>query len=124
MLNKILHISISLLLVTATTGVTISKHYSGGKPYSFSITGKAQSCCETDCDCCKNSADTFRLTADFLATTNTYHNDEPFTELCDIFYIAEQNLYHTCKYQSLLKVYYQLPLSDPDIRAQIQSFLL
>jgi hypothetical protein len=124
MLKKILHISISILLVAATTGVTINKHYSGGKLYSFSITGKAQSCCETDCNCCENSTDTFRLTADYLISTNPHPCDEPFTELCDIFYIAEQNLYHTSQYQSFLKVHEKFPLSDPDTRAQLQSFLL
>jgi hypothetical protein len=124
MLNKILHISISILLVTVTTGITINKHYSGGKLYSFSITGKAQSCCETDCNCCENSVDTYRLAADYLMSTNNCHSENTVLNICDLFYFVEQDNYYISQFQPVSITNHSLPLPVPDIRAQLQSFLL
>ena len=124
MTRKILHISISVILLVATTGITVSKHYAGGKLFSVSITGEAKSCCEHDCDCCDNSVDTYRLTADYIISANTYPADEPVVDLRDINNVAEQDIYHEYLYYSSFLEQYKLPASVPDIQAYLQSYII
>ena len=64
MLRKTSHIILSTLLLFATVGLTISKHYCGGNYVSTSIFGEAESCCDSE-DCCKNETETFQLDEDY-----------------------------------------------------------
>jgi hypothetical protein len=52
------------LLLFATVGIAISKHYCCGNHVSTSIFGEAESCCD-DSDCCKNESDFFQLDEDY-----------------------------------------------------------
>ena len=64
MSRKTSHIILSALLLFATVGLTISKHYCGGNYISTSIFGEAESCCDSD-ECCKNETETFQLDEDY-----------------------------------------------------------
>ena len=64
MLRKTSHIILSTLLLFATVGLTISKHYCSGDYVSTSIFGEAESCCDSE-DCCKNETETFQLDEDY-----------------------------------------------------------
>lgn len=64
MLRKTSHIILSSLLLFATVGLTISKHYCGGNLISTSIFGEAESCCDNS-DCCKNEIEIFQLDEDY-----------------------------------------------------------
>ena len=64
MLRKTSHIILSALLLFATVGLAISKHYCGGNHISTSIFGEAESCCG-DSDCCQNESEYFQLDEDY-----------------------------------------------------------
>ena len=63
MLRKTSHIILSTLLLFATVGIAISKHYCCGNLISTSIFGEADSCGDKD-DCCKNESELFQLDED------------------------------------------------------------
>ncbi len=65
MFNKVSHIVISLLLLTATMGITLSAHYCGEDLKSISVLADPDSCCDISVGCCHDEADTFRLDDDF-----------------------------------------------------------
>ena len=69
MLKKIRNIIIILILLVSTTGVSLSKHYSGGKLYSIALFGDAESCCKVPCDCCSDETDFMKLDIDFVSST-------------------------------------------------------
>lgn len=64
MLKKTSHIILSVLLLFATVGLAISKHYCGENHVSTSIFNEAESCCDGS-DCCKNESELFQLDGDF-----------------------------------------------------------
>ena len=68
-LKKFSHIILILLLLVSTAGVTINKHYSGGDLFSTALFVEADSCCEIPCGCCDESSDTFKIEAEYLAST-------------------------------------------------------
>ena len=68
-IKKLAHILMIFLLLIATAGVSINKHYSGGNLFSTSVFVEAKSCCETPCSCCKNTSELVQVKADFIAST-------------------------------------------------------
>ncbi|NQU53711.1 MAG: hypothetical protein HQ522_14365 [Bacteroidetes bacterium] len=84
MFKKASHIILSLLLLTTTIGVAISKHYCGGNLISTSFFTEAKSCCDSD-DCCKNESEVFQLDEDFSPISIT---EIPVTVELDLFSFA------------------------------------
>ena len=68
MLRKLLHISISFLLLISVSGFTIHKHYCHDKLTGISIFPDVDSCCESSCAHCKNETINCRLDLDILST--------------------------------------------------------
>ena len=66
MLKKIGHIVLSLLLLLATTGMAVSKHYCGDSLVSTVLFGEADPCCESG-SCCQNESSFYQLDEDFSA---------------------------------------------------------
>ena len=102
MLKRLVHIISALLLLTATTGFTISKHYCGTEVVSVSINSEAESCCGGMCssDCCHNETEHFQLKVDFASSNIDFQSQE--TDIDILFpavfvflqttYIADQNI--------------------------------
>lgn len=67
MLKKISHIILSVLLLTATMGMAISKHYCSGDLISAKLFTEAESCCDGPCDCCHNENHFYQVQDDFTA---------------------------------------------------------
>ncbi len=65
MLKRISHIAISILLLVATTGLTISHHYCGELMRAMANQSAASSCCDKDSECCDHEANTLRLDSEF-----------------------------------------------------------
>jgi hypothetical protein len=63
MLKKISHIILFIVLLTATTGMAVSKHFCNGYLISSSIYTEADSCC--DDECCRNNQEFIQLDVDF-----------------------------------------------------------
>ncbi len=65
MLKRISHIAISILLLIATTGMTISRHYCDESMKRADDNSGASSCCDKTSECCEHEANTFRLDTEF-----------------------------------------------------------
>ena len=72
MMKKFNHIAFTLLLLLATTGMAVSKHYCGDSLISTVLFGEAEPCCDTG-SCCHNETLLYQLDEDFSApqTINT-----------------------------------------------------
>ncbi len=68
MIKKITHIAISFLLLAATTGILVSKHYCGDFMVGISLFDEADSCCDSD-SCCHNETDFYQLDEDFSVSS-------------------------------------------------------
>lgn len=66
MLKKFSHIVLSLLLLLATTGMAVSKHYCGDALVDVALNKNAESCCN-DGACCHNETQVYQLDEDFSA---------------------------------------------------------
>ena len=78
MLKKIVHIVFGILLVVATTGFTISKHYCGNHLFSVSIF-KADKCgCGDNCKDCHTILKLVKVTDNYSAP-DAIHPDAPIS---------------------------------------------
>lgn len=66
-MKKIGYILVSIVLLFATTGLTISKHYSSGSLYSVSVFDQAESCCKIPCACCSEKSTFYKLNVNFTS---------------------------------------------------------
>jgi hypothetical protein len=67
MFRKITHIVLSVFLMVATTGITFSMHYCGGKYVSTSINKEAKSCCGDTCGNCENKTIHLEVEDDYIS---------------------------------------------------------
>lgn len=74
MIKKIHHIISAFLLLLATTGIGISKHYCGDFWVSTSIFSEAETCCD-DGSCCTTENDFFQVDDDFSAPSVSHSPD-------------------------------------------------
>ena len=85
MLKKIIHIVFGILLIVATTGFTITRHYCGNQLFSVSIF-KADKCgCGDKCKDCHTNQKLVKVTDNFPAPDVT-HPDAPTTTDLSIVY--------------------------------------
>lgn len=68
MLKSVLHIAVSLLLLIATTGFSITRHYCHDNLMSVVLGTEADSCCDGPCDCCHDESEHFRLDNEFVSS--------------------------------------------------------
>jgi hypothetical protein len=64
MIKRVSHIGLIFLLLSATTGMTVSKHYCGNFLVSTVFFGEAESCCDSG-NCCHNESAFYQLDEDF-----------------------------------------------------------
>jgi hypothetical protein len=64
MVKRISHISLSFLLLIATAGFAVSKHYCGEDLVSVNLFNEAESCCD-DGNCCHNETVFYQVGEDF-----------------------------------------------------------
>jgi hypothetical protein len=69
--NKAIHITLALLLIVSTTGITITEHYCGRELVSVNILSKPDACCDNS-GCCHNETVTVKLDADIINLSPTY----------------------------------------------------
>ncbi|MCF8308836.1 MAG: hypothetical protein K9I68_07510 [Bacteroidales bacterium] len=80
MLRKTIHIIITALLLAATTGFTVSKHYCGDTLVSFSLYTQAAACCEDiSGECCRDVSEHFQVEQEFVATSFSFDKDTLLT---------------------------------------------
>lgn len=80
MMKKISHISLIFLLLAATTGMAVSKHYCGNSLISIVFFGEAEPCCDSG-NCCHNETQFFQVDEDFSAPAFAQIPQTPELEL-------------------------------------------
>jgi hypothetical protein len=70
MLRKAGNIAIILLLLVATGGLPVTRHYCGTAQMSFSIYSTPKSCCTSHCDKCHNVFKFTKVNENFVAGTS------------------------------------------------------
>ncbi|MDZ7738050.1 MAG: hypothetical protein U5K32_03070 [Bacteroidales bacterium] len=71
MIRKVAHMAISVLLLIATAGITVSRHYCGDNLMTVAVMNTPDPCCEQE-SCCHNETEVYVLDSDF-----TYTSEEP-----------------------------------------------
>ena len=74
------HTVLSLLLLIATTGMAVSKHYCGESLISVDFFEEAEPCCESG-NCCHNETQFFQVDEDFSAPAFAQIPQTPELEL-------------------------------------------
>jgi hypothetical protein len=69
MFGKVIHIIITLLLVTGTAGVTFTQHYCGNKLVATSVFVAPHTCCGTHCKACHNETISLKVMDTFIASS-------------------------------------------------------
>ena len=70
MIRIIANILLSIVVVFATNGIVVSKHYIEGQLYSTALFSDAESCCQEDemCKSCHNEQEIIKITTSFFAS--------------------------------------------------------
>ena len=64
----ILNTAVSIILLLATTGYTIFKHYCDDRLVSVSINSETVPCCDMEGGCCTTESKHFQLEDDYIST--------------------------------------------------------
>ena len=84
MVRKISHIILSLLLLLATTGITVHQHYCMGKVVKTGYLHEPSPCCGEENDCCSNESETFQLNEDYTASHNIPDFQDNYFEIPEL----------------------------------------
>ncbi|MEP5614455.1 MAG: hypothetical protein ABJP45_19540 [Cyclobacteriaceae bacterium] len=121
--RKIVNVFLAVLLLVATTGVTLNKHYCMGRLKSVAVFVSANTCeagKEDPMPCCKDTSEELKVNEltkasfDFKATADLYL-------LAAITYVLLEDTYSSADKQ--VEFYnYDPPLPEQDIRVLTQVF--
>ena len=121
MLKKITHIVLSLLLVVATSGFTISKHYCGNQLFSVSIFHAKDCSCGDKCKDCHTNIKQVKV-FDQFASPDIIHPEGPTS--ADLLFINTID-FSTFTFPAVTTAYYLLkapPPGNSNAFALLQSF--
>ncbi|MEQ6120261.1 hypothetical protein [Reichenbachiella sp. MALMAid0571] len=124
--KSILNISLSLILLMSTIGITISKHYCGDLLITKSVILKANPCCDSGQmpeGCCHDKSDSFSIEDDFQLTQITYNQD------LTVGLLTFNDFFHLKFDQNIIEPDSSLaesppPIPETPIYIQVQSFLI
>lgn len=117
---------LAIILLIATTGVTLNKHYCMGRLKSIAVNEHAEHCYdgeEEQMPCCKDISEELKIEEvttvafDFDATPDLY-------QLAIVNYVLLEDVAVGFEYAKPHFQHYSPPLPDQDIPVLIQSFLI
>ena len=121
MLKKIIHIVFGILLIVATTGFTISKHYCGNHLFSVSIF-KADNCgCGDKCKDCHTDLKVVKVTDNFPAP-DAIHPDAPTTADLFTVYNIDFSFFTSSAITTAFALLKAPPPGNQNFFALLQSF--
>ena len=125
MLRKILHITISIILLTVTAGYSISKHYCHNRLVSISISQEAENCCDMEGtnNCCRNETKSFQLNEDFIISPVLENEIVNSIDLFAIFYIVIDNSFKIQLINDFVFKESPPPLKTQTKRSILQTYL-
>lgn len=124
-LKNIANTLLAIILLIATTGVTLNKHYCMGKLKSIAVNGHAEQCFEGEAEqmpCCKDVSEELKVEEvitpafDFDATPELYQLTIVNLVLLDLVELEEVEKYHF--------KHYSPPVPDKDIQVLNETFLI
>lgn len=125
MLKKAIHISVIVLLLFSTMGVTMYKHYCDGSLVSKSIGHEPKKCCGDDCKGCHNESKTFKITDNYEASNNSLTFKADVQKIFDDFSLAFVLLHITFDSFSNNNLFTQIKICDtPPLIAENQTAML
>ena len=71
-MTRIVHILFAFVFTVLSIGIIINKHYSAGELFSISLFGEPESCCEMPCDCCDEESEVYKLSGDYMFSSNSF----------------------------------------------------
>jgi len=92
MFRKIGHILLIAILLIATMGFSLSKHYCGSRLVEVKINTEAKSCCANGCksNCCHNENIHYQLKENFVGSA---HQEVTQAVQLDLLFPAESTLF-------------------------------
>ncbi len=143
--NKIATLSLSVMVILASVGIMVSKHYCQGDLKNFALFVKAKQChdisthkTKTHCHpgkntcqkskkkegkkCCENKT-VFLETDDFISTMASPKINPEF-QLIAVAFILYNDLLFSTEKRSVKFLNYKPPLIELDIPVLVQSFLI
>ena len=129
-MKKAINIIVSLILLTATFGVTVSKHYCMGSLKAQWIGHQHQEVCDGMESmpgmegCCSNESDTFVMDEDFSVTSFDFDVNPELDLLYIAYEIELSELSSDLISNQSNPQNTGPPFVEPDIYVQVQSFLL
>jgi hypothetical protein len=100
--RQIAHILLALILMVATTGITFSMHYCGGKLVSSSINSEAKTCCDGSGGCCENLTLHIGLEDDFESPSPVQHTESLELDLLHFIHFVYNSAWTTEESQTTL----------------------
>jgi hypothetical protein len=119
MLKRITHIALILLLIVATTGVTISRHYCGNYLIAVSLF-KSVKCACGDKDC-HNEIKQIKVTDNYSAS-EVLHSSNPLSIEIPSVVFAGLGVFHNPAYSSSFFFIKAPPLQYEKTLSLLQSF--
>lgn len=130
MLKKVGHISLIILLLLATGGVNIYRHYCGTVLMKETVQILPESCCSDHCKSCHNEALHLKVTDNFVTSDITVDFKNYFSALLDNFQLHQillgievANLTQTSKLQ-IVKHSFPFDILAENSEAHLQVFRL
>ena len=124
-LKRISYILFAGIFALLTLGITINKHYSGGKLFSVTIFSEPESCCNGVCQSCEVESETIQFLANYTFSNETFKLD-----MVEMDLIASANVMFNVAasepYLSTSELFYQ-DLPPPNYfnsTSFLQSYLL
>ena len=129
MLKRIAHISLIMLLLLSTSGITVYKHYCGNTLMGSSIVLKPKGCCKPQCKCCHDETKYLKITDTFESQKASLNLQADFTKLFNNLKFATPWLSSTFENSSnsifnQIKICNVLPLAEANPIALLQVFRL
>lgn len=126
--TKIVHGLLTAVLMMATSGFTLHKHYSGNSMYDFAVLGEAETCCALDddrCDCCHDVKEFHKLDVDVVVPADQKLQVQQI-DLLDISLPQNSRLFATevQSFVNLTQLKLPPPRVVPDISTELQVFIL
>lgn len=124
--KKIVNVLLAILLLIATTGVTLNKHYCMGRLKSVAVNAHANHCFEGEAEqmpCCKDVSQ--ELKVEEITTVGFDFDAHP--DLYELFSITSLSFDDVPEHTDQTHVqflHYSPPLPDRDVIVLVQSFLI
>lgn len=122
MIKRIGHIILAFLVLTATNGIAVSKHYCGNSLQSVSVLSSPESCCDSEEGCCHDETTFYQVDEDIVLSSATTEIEFINLEL-DILHYFEVPRYKQVQFNHAI-ICESPPGHKGVILSQIQSFLL